>query len=256
LYRFFCRYYSNFFHIHFERKFFARNPFAGTVSASGTVIRNSGSQHFPDADAVAGPSGIGDVQSSPSLHGSGSQQNSRGSQSGHSSVQSGLNFSGTISEHSRPSLPGGSKQSRARLYSVLSNNKPFLPMGSSPVRFRPPVLTGRGKKILDLSLARGEKEKARDSQDTIMVAEGSSDNAIFQDICREDELTMPDGTVVATTNTAVIVADGSEVNFFLFMVSILLVVLRLFVFLIKDPCVISILLCGKKFKSPFFSSFA
>ncbi len=163
-------YYSNFVHIYFERKFFYRNPFTGTVSASGTIIRNSGSQQFPDA--VASPSGIGDVQSSRSLHGSGSEQNSRGSQSGHSSVQSGLNFSGTINEHSRPSLPGsGSKQSRARLYSVLSN-KPFLPMGSSPVRFRPPVLTSRGKKILDLSLARGKKEKARDSQDTIMVAKG------------------------------------------------------------------------------------
>ncbi len=171
-------------------------------------------------------------------------------------MQSGLNFSGTISEHSRPSLPGsGSKQSRARLYSVLSNNKPFLPMGSSPVRFRPPVLTGRGKKILDLSLARRE-EKARDSQDTIVVAEGSNDNAIFEDISREDELTMPDGTVVATTNTTVIVADGSEVNFFLLMVSILLVLMRLIVLRIKDPCVVSIQLCGKKFKAPFFSSFA
>jgi hypothetical protein len=243
-------YYSNFVHIYFERKFFDRNLFAGTVSASGTVIRNSGSQQFPDA--VARPSGIGDVQSSRSLHGSGSEQNSRGSQSGHSSVQSELNFSGTINEHSRPSLPdSGSKRSRARLYSVLSN-KPFLPMGSSPVRFRPPVLTSRGKKILDLSLARGKKEKARDSQDTIMVTEGSNDNAIFEEISREDEMTMPDGTVVSTTNTTVIVADGSEVNFFLLVVSILLVLMRLIVLSIKDPCVVSIHLCGKKFKATFF----
>jgi hypothetical protein len=91
---------------------------------------------------------------------------------------------------------------QSRQSSSSSQNRLSQPTGTAgPLRFRPPVIAGRGNKILQLSLARTE-EKARESG-----------TVFYDDIGHDDELSVPLGTVVATTKTTVIVDDADEVDF-------------------------------------------
>ncbi len=97
-------------------------------------------------------------------------------------------------------MPGVSS-GQSRQSSCSSQNRLSQPTGTGPLRFRPPVIAGRGNKILQLSLARTE-EKARESG-----------TVFYDDIGHDDELSVPLGTVVATTKTTVIVDDAEEVDF-------------------------------------------
>jgi hypothetical protein len=187
---------------------FFRNAFAGTNFPSGAAFRTVGFEQFSQGDAVAGPSGMqsspslpgpSGMQSSPSLPGPSNEQSR--SQTGIGSVHSSRSsLSGTVIVQSRPCLPGVSS-GQSRPSSSSSQNRLSQPSGTGPLRFRPPVITGRGNKILQLSLARTE-EKA-----------GESGTVFYDEIGHDDELSVPLGTVVATTKTAVIVDDADEVDF-------------------------------------------
>jgi hypothetical protein len=129
----------------------------------------------------------------------------------------------------RQSLPGPSG----------IQNKQSLPWPSGvksrksirSVRFMPPVMS-RGRKILQLSQAAQSKmpvtSRVNESQDSSSV-DGGSDTVFYDEISCEEELPWPDGPVVETTETTVVVNDGTEVNFFWIKFSYVYIITKVFV---------------------------
>lgn len=211
-----------------------RNPFAGTRFASGASFNTVGVQQ--SVDVVASPSLSGrDLQSMPSLPGPSGVQ-SMPSLPGPSGVQSlsSLSSSGGLQslssmpssggEHIRPCMPTtGGLQSKPRLSSSSGEHirqSPCLPGSSvvqsratvAPFRFQPPVISSRGKKILQLSLSRSNLETPRKELPETLK---TNETHFYEDLnCEEEELPMPDGNIVAVTKTTVVVDDENEVNIF------------------------------------------
>jgi hypothetical protein len=173
---------------------------------SGAVI-SSGEKNQPSLlfGVVSGcgenrpslPSGIGssNVESRPNASVSGGNMESRHSLPGPSGIQK------------RPRLPWPSGvQSRKSLVG-----------GSAPVRFVPPVMS-RGKKLVQLAQAVVRSKTAlggNESQSSSSVHEGT-DTVFYDEIsCGEEENPWPSGSIVETTETTVIVSNGSKVKNFL-----------------------------------------
>jgi hypothetical protein len=120
---------------------------------------------------------------------------------------------------SRLSLPGPSGiQKRPRLsWPSGVQSRKSLVGGSAPVRFVPPVMS-RGKKLVQLAQAVVRSKTAlggNESQSCSSVHEGT-DSVFYDEIsCGEEENPWPSGSIVETTETTVIVSNGSEVKNYL-----------------------------------------
>jgi hypothetical protein len=85
----------------------------------------------------------------------------------------------------------------------------------APFRFQPPVISSRGKKILQLSLSRSNLETPRNEFQETTKTLKTNETRFYEDLnCEEEVLPMPDGNIVAVTKTTVIVDDENEVNIF------------------------------------------
>jgi hypothetical protein len=77
----------------------------------------------------------------------------------------------------------------------------------------------RGKKLVQLSQAArlntAVSSSRKESQEGSSV-NGGSDTVFYDEVsCEDEDLPWPDGSIVETTETTVIVNDGTEVTYFI-----------------------------------------